>query len=599
VSIEIVMSRRLTSGHSKTSVVDVALVAADPATTSAERKTRGAFFTPPAIAEYLARWAIAGNVGARVLDPTCGDGVFLMAAGHQLLGLGAVPDDLDPLVTGVDIHEGSLIASDDNLAEEGMTANLIASDFFRLSPPGSMFPSLAEPFDAVIGNPPFVRYQQHVGEARRISVQAALAQGVRLSGLASSWAALLVHAGGFVAPGGRLAMVLPAELLSVGYAEPVRRWLHQRFASVKLVVFERLQFADALENVVLLLAQGSGGCDAFSLYYVTDADDLLGIQPFEEWAVRIEDSGKWTDLFLSNQRRRLYRRTVDQHFVRLGDYGSPELGTVTGANAYFTMNEATRKEFDLRPGKDVIPTSPPGTRHFQGVSFTRGDWERLRDAGDRVWMLHPESEDATPGLVRYLALGTEQGVPLAYKCTVRANWWRPPAVSAPDLFFTYMSHRYPRLITNRAGVTFVNSMHGVRLRADHPSRALAREALPLIAFNSVTMLGAETGGRSYGGGILKMEPSEASGLPMPNPDLLAGAWAILRPERPKLDRQLREGRWTNVVARVDEVLLRDAAGMSADDVREVHNAAQELRARRLVRSTRQDGEASEGDRPTT
>jgi methylase of polypeptide subunit release factors len=577
-------------------VADPVLVAVDPATVSIERKARGAFFTPPAIAEYLARWAIAGNVKARVLDPTCGDGVFLLAAGQQLVGLDALPDDLDRLVTGVDIHDASLVTADANLAEEGLTANLIASDFFRLAPTGGIFPSFPEPFDAVIGNPPFVRYQHHIGEARRISAQAALAQGVRLSGLASSWAALLVHAGGFVAPNGRLAMVLPAELLSVGYAEPVRRWLHQRFASVKLVVFERLQFADALENVVLLLAQGSGGCDAFSLYYVTDADDLLGIQPFEEWAVRIEDSGKWTDLFLTNQRRRLYRSTVDQHFVRLGDYGSPELGTVTGANPYFTLAEATRKEFELRPGQDVIPMSPPGTRHFKGMSFTRGDWERLRDAGERVWMLRPEAEDATPGLTRYLALGLAQGVPLGYKCTVRAQWWRPPAVEPPDLFFTYMSHRYPRLITNRAGVTFVNSMHGVRLRED-ANRAIAREALPLLAFNSVTMLGAETGGRSYGGGLLKMEPSEASGLPMPKPELLAIAGAILRPERAKLDRQLREGRWTNVVARVDEVLLRDAAGMSAADVKEVHNAAQELRARRLARSSRENGGASEGDGP--
>ena len=313
--------------------------------------------------------------------------------------------------------------------------------------------------------------------------------------------------------------------------------------------------------------------------------------------VRIEESGKWTDLFLTNQRRRLYRTTVDQHFVRLGDYGATELGTVTGANAYFTMNEATRKEYDLRPDLDVIATSPPGTRHFQGVSFTRGDWERLRDAAERVWMLRPESEDATPGLAKYLALGTKQGVPLAYKCTVRAHWWRPPAVTPPDLFFTYMSHRYPRLITNRAAVTFVNSMHGVRLRADDSTRALAREALPLLAFNSVTMLGAETGGRSYGGGVLKMEPSEASGLPMPKPELLAAAWAILRPERAKLDRQLREGRWTNVVARVDEVLLRDAAGIAATDVKEVHNAAQDLRARRLVRSSRDNAEA-EIDRPT-
>ncbi len=53
-------------------------------------------------------------------------------------------------------------------------------------------------------------------------------------------------------------MVLPAELLTVHYVKPIRRWLRGRFAKVNLVMFERLQFADAIEKVVLLVAQGSG-----------------------------------------------------------------------------------------------------------------------------------------------------------------------------------------------------------------------------------------------------------------------------------------------------------------------------------------------------
>lgn len=552
---------------------------------TAGRKVRGAFFTPPAIATYLASWAIAGNPQARVLDPTCGDGVFLRSAARRLVELGTAPDKLDDLLTGVDVHEPSLDAADRHLAAEGLTARLEAADFFRLTPPGQLFPSL-DSFDAVIGNPPFVRYHQHTGEARRISVQAAFRQGVRLSGLASSWAAMLVHAGAFVAPEGRLAMVVPAELLSVGYAEPVRQWLRHRFASVKLVVFDRLQFDDALENVVLVLAQGSGGCDAFSLYYVADSDDLLQIKPFDEWAVALSDGGKWTELFLTIRQRQLYRRVVRENFVNLSEYGAPELGTVTGANSFFALNEATRIEYELRPGVDVIPTCPPGTRHLQALSFKPNDWARLRDAGERVWLLHPTEASGT-GLLRYLDYGTTLGVPDAYKCQVRAHWWRPPAARPPDLFFTYMSHRYPRLVTNSAHVTFVNSMHGVRLSDSAPPQSA--RALPLLALNSITMLGAEIEGRSYGGGILKMEPREAAVLPMPKPEYLDAAWAVLRKDRDKLDRQLRNGRWTNVVARVDEVLLKDACGISPDEVRQLHVAAQLLRTRRLVRSAREPG----------
>ncbi|HUZ88303.1 MAG TPA: N-6 DNA methylase [Candidatus Acidoferrales bacterium] len=545
----------------------------------AARKARGAYFTPPALANFLARWAIHGNRTARVLDPTCGEGVFLLAAARELRQLGTVEERLGDQVFGVDLHGESLEETARLLEEEGLDANVVASDFFELAPPSELFSSFG-PFDAVIGNPPFVRYQQHIGQARRLSAQAALRQGVRLSGLASSWAALPVHAGAFLVPEGRMAMVLPAELLTVGYAEPVRQWMRRRFASVKLVFFERRQFADALENVVLVLAQGSGGCDAFSLYYVHDGEDLNRIQPFDEYAVTLSDEGKWSDLLLSIHERQVFKAVTHDYFVGLGDYGSPELGTVTGANWFFTLNEATRKKFGLQPDRHVMKICPPGTRHLRGLSFTPADWDALRDASEAVWILQPAVADRSAGLRRYLEVGESKDVPDAYKCQVRAVWWRPPVVAKPDLFFTYMSHRYPRLITNTAGVTFVNSMHGVRLK---PGTKIAKQALPLLAMNSVTMLGAEIFGRSYGGGILKMEPREAAKLPLPAPAYLAAAWERLRRDRPKLESELRAGRWASVVGRVDQVLLRETLKLSDAEVGEITNALQTMRKRRISR----------------
>ena len=383
-------------------------------------------------------------------------------------------------------------------------------------------------------------------------------------------------------------MVLPAELLTVGYAEPVRRWLRHRFGSVKLVIFEQLQFEDALANVVLLLAQGSGGCDAFSLYFVQDAEDLERIQRFDELAVTLSSDSKWTDLLLTSPQRQLFRSVVESSYAPLGKFGAPELGTVTGANDYFALNETTRAHFQLVEDRDVLPISPPGTRHLKGLTFTRGDWKTLRDFGERVWLLHPSLESTSSGLQRYIQQGEDAGIHKAYKCQIRTPWWRPPAVSPPDLFFTYMSHRFPRLIANQAKVAFLNSMHGVRFSLDVPKSV--REGLPLIALNSVTLLGAEVFGRSYGGGILKMEPREAANLPVPKLDVLEEAWSKLRSERNALNRQLRNGLWTNVVARVDEVLLRQTLSLSSEQVTLIRAGAHALRVRRLSRGSPTDDE---------
>lgn len=132
--------------------------------TPALRKDRGAFFTPPAIANYLAEWAVEGDASAKVLDATCGEAVFLQAAGRQLLEAGADAEAVTGQIFGVDLHEVSVNTSQGALADEGLGGTFVVDDFFSLSTPEKLDSRLPET-DAVLGNPPFVRYQQHIGSS--------------------------------------------------------------------------------------------------------------------------------------------------------------------------------------------------------------------------------------------------------------------------------------------------------------------------------------------------------------------------------------------------------------------------------------------------
>src|SRR4029077_12524112 len=85
------------------------------------------------------------------------------------------------------------------------------------------------PVDVVIGNPPFIRYQ-HFAEAQRTVAFKLMNQvGLHPTRLTNAWVPFVCLASLLLAPEGRLAMVVPAELLQVGYTSELRLFLSRHF----------------------------------------------------------------------------------------------------------------------------------------------------------------------------------------------------------------------------------------------------------------------------------------------------------------------------------------------------------------------------------
>src|SRR5690606_2974619 len=72
--------------------------------------------------------------------------------------------------------------------------------------------------------------------------------------LTNIWVPFVVAAAAALKEGGRLAMVLPAELLQVSYAAQLRSFLTDRFGRVDLIACNELFFQNAEQEVLLLLA---------------------------------------------------------------------------------------------------------------------------------------------------------------------------------------------------------------------------------------------------------------------------------------------------------------------------------------------------------
>jgi adenine-specific DNA-methyltransferase len=330
------------------------------------QKARGAFFTPPEISQFLVDWALR-TPSDRILEPSCGDAAFLIPAALRLLALGAL--NTATQIHGIDIHTPSVESARSTLKERGFSATIQAGDFFDQEPHPK--------FDAVVGNPPFVRYQDFSGVARAKILRAALSHGVRLTSLASSWAAFTIHASEFLNDTGRLGLVLPAELLSVNYASEVRRFLLGRFAKVRLVLFEQLVFPGVLEDVVLLLAEGRGNATHFEVYQARDAKALATLDSSLQQGFTPLANEKWTPALIPTDALETYRQvTGSAAFSKLMDWGNTYLGSVTGNNDYFTLSPADFARAGLSQS-EVLKISPPGARHLRGLTFTQRAWDQL------------------------------------------------------------------------------------------------------------------------------------------------------------------------------------------------------------------------------
>ena len=538
-------------------------------TAAADRKARGAFYTPSEIAEHLAGWAIRSH-NDTVLEPSCGEASLLQAAWKRLESLAPESEADGGEIVGYEIDPLASATANGTLAALGAPATIATADFFDVIPTPDA--------DAVIGNPPYIRYQSFSGSARAKAQRAALAGGVRIDGLASSWAAFVVHASRFLKEDGRLALVLPAELLHARYAAPVRRHLMQRFKEVTLVLFEQLVFPDVTSEVVLLLAEGTGGTDSISLTQIPDIRALASnTTSHRVWRPSTGDT-KWSAALVGDELLRSYQSVVESPgFESLADWGTPHLGAVSGNNNFFRIRRSRAQALGLHDD-ELAPVLPPGKRALRGLTYSRAAHAELSAHDEPTLLFYPQESTLSRAAQRYIRSGEAQGVDNAYKCRARRPWWRVPLPRTADIFITYMSHEGPRLITNTGGVQALNSVHGLVL---NQHRRLGTELLPLAALNSVTSLGAEIVGRSYGGGVLKLEPREASRLPVPTASLIATHQSELRAIKATAGPLLRTGKLDDLRAKVDRILL---SSCSEPDLVAIRAARDELRNRRQTRS---------------
>lgn len=549
------------------------------------QKLRGGYYTPKPIASFLARWAIR-SANSTVLEPSLGDGNILVEAAETLRDLGAESSDIVAQLFGVELDSdeaAKAIRRIETTLGGCSPRNIHIGDFFGYAEQtlfktpaliGTLSPKTT--FDAIIGNPPFIRYQNFPEELRSIAVHLMEYAGFKPSRLMNTWLPFLLISARLLNENGRLGMVIPAELFQVKYASEARQFLSDFFPHLGIVTFEKLVFPDIQQEVVLLLAEKGGETTGIQVVELGDLDELAEFDPDGLYSAELKEmdhsTEKWTQYFLSQAEISLLREMRARPDVTMsGEILDVDVGIVTGQNKFFIVNKEQAQEKQLEPHLERIVSR---SAHLQGAMFSANDWfANVEQNYPALFFSPPEQamEKLPASIQEYIRSGEAQEYHTGYKCRIRSMWYIVPSVWIPDAFMLRQVHGYPKLILNDAEATCTDTIHRVRfINGVHPKVAVC------AFLNSLTFAFSEVTGRSYGGGVLTFEPSEAESLPIP----LRGAENL---DIKLIDTHLRNNDIEAVLDITDRVLLIDGMGLSEKVAQDLRNIWRKLRDRRINR----------------
>ncbi len=536
------------------------------------QKLRGGYYTPQVIADFLCKWSIQENTNS-VLEPSCGDGSFIESAIRRFKELNKNNDQLEKIITGVELIEEEVVKAKNRANNLGISKNTIVnSDFFHY-----VKENKNKKYDAIIGNPPFIRYQNFPEEHRKIAIEIMQDLGLNPNRLTNIWVPFLVVSASMLSDNGKLAMVIPAELFQVKYAAETRIFLSKFFDRITIITFRKLIFEDIQQEVVLLLCEklvdhGKGirliECDSLDELDTIDFKVINGsnVKPIDH------STEKWTKYFLDEDEIILLKKLkADKRAVPCKDVFSTEVGLVTGRNEFFMLKEDQVKEWNLE--EYTIPVVSKSNQ-LKGIIFSEEDFHENSNAQKATHLFLPPDKDfeELPEVCKkYIKYGEEKGFHEGYKTSIRKRWYITPSRWVPDAFALRQVGDYPKIILNETGASSTDTIHRIRFKEGINSRVAA------VSFiNSLTFAFSEVTGRSYGGGVMTFEPSETAEIRIPS-------FANLSVEFDKVDVLIRKREIEKVLDIVDEALLIKYHGFSREEVNQLRRIWKKLSQRRLNR----------------
>jgi len=480
----------------------------------------------------MAAWVLAERPPA-LFDPAAGPGTFFAAA----RGLG-----FRGSFAGFELDGAVLARASDLGLGPGELERVTIGDFLD-SP-------LRPTYPAIISNPPYIRHHRlDQGRKRWLQARAAHWLGFTLDGRVGLHVYFLLKCLESLAPAGRLAFLLPADVCECLSSARLWRRLSEQFRFDAVITFSKdaapFPGVDTNALVFLLSNRPPYGRIPWLRVLRPDADAISSALadpraasctshsapraphsalPTPHSALPTPHSPGPAVLACERELEELVStglsrppRAEAARGVPLSAFAKVMRGIATGANDFFFLTSAQLRQHGLE--QRFFRRAVGRTRDCPGAVLRAKDLEALDRAGRPTWLLSLDGlpEARLPAALRaYLKKGEQAGLAGRPLIATRKPWYRMEQRAAPALLFAYLGRRACRFVLNEAGVVPLTGFLCVYPKDRDPENI---RRLWRALNHPATLANLLYVGKSYGDGAIKVEPRQLDALELPLADL--------------------------------------------------------------------------------
>lgn len=444
------------------------------------RKRFAQFFTPEAIADFMARWVLDGRKKMDVLEPAFGLGAFSRSLFKQNPKVRVVGYEADATIYNY---------AAENVAQAGSDVLLYNEDYLRAS--------WEDKYDGIICNPPYLKFHDYDNASLVPLVNEQL--GIRLNGFTNLYTLFLLKSISQLRDGGRMAYIVPSEFLNSDYGVEVKRALLRSgvLRHVVVVDFTQCAFDDALTTACILLCHKDGSLSEVRFSHVSDVGQLqASLADYSAWAAdQLKPETKWKQYY-EGARSADYR-----HLVPFSTFAKVSRGIATGANDYFTFRESKKELYGI-PERCLMRCVCHST-DVHGLFFTDDDFQRLSHSDKAVYLFNGRADGEDEHVRGYISLGEETGADKRYLTASRKPWYAIENRKPSPIWVSVFNRKGLRFVRNIAGVSNLTTFHCV-----YDAGVVDIDVLFGYLVTNVAKEIFMDNSRQYGNGLVKFEPND-------------------------------------------------------------------------------------------